>query len=249
MVLLQKKSPSPDQSLEIVFRQMDFWYQTILGSHLLKTELDELDRCLPKFFGRHLLQVGGPSEVLLFEKSPILYRTRLTPEYSSVFKGPTIQAELQALPLLSESIDVILLPHVLEFYAQARGLLQQLYTALIPGGHLLVLGFNPFSLWGIKKCCSHQKTLPWRGNFHSAAKIRHWLSSAGFVIEAQRDLFYRPPLNHPRALKKSLLLEPMGRLLWPSCGGSYLIIAKKSVSAWIAVDKPASQKISVATGT
>lgn len=219
------------EAMEIILRQMDFWYQTCLGSDLLEMEQAELDRCLIRYGGRHLLQIGGPSEVFLFEKSPIAHRVRLTPEYHSVFRGPTIQANLDHLPLLTESIDLILMPHILEYYGQPQELLRQLYPTLIPGGHLIIFGFNPYSLWGLKRCLNFgfRHTLPWHGKFRTARKVKNWLEKAGFTMEEERCLFFRPPFNSLTGLKKTLIFEAFGPLLWSNLGGIYLMVAKKNL--------------------
>jgi SAM-dependent methyltransferase len=227
-MLLQQKNKLPQHHvMEITLRQMDFWYRSALGAGLLEAEQAELDLCLPQYFGRHLLQIGGPSEVFLFEKSPISHKARLTPEYLSVFRGPTIQANLKQLPLLPESIDLVLMPHVLEFHTAPQDVIQQIYQALLPEGCVFILGFNPYSLWGIRRYLGQQKVLPWRGHFWSPARVRHWLEGAGFMIEEQRSLCFRPPLGSRALQKKTLVLEAMGRLFWPNCGGAYLIVGKK----------------------
>lgn len=233
MCISQKQNRSQDDSLDIILRQMDLWYRTPLGSLLLKIEQRELDHYLPKYVGRHLVQVGGPSEVCLFEKSSIVYRSRLTPEYSSVFLGPTIQGNLHYLPLLPESIDVILLPHVLEFISYPQNLLEQLYKALVPGGNLIIFGFNPWSFWGFKRYINQCKTLPWRGHFRRASQVIYWLKKIDYVIEAKNYLFFRPPWSSERMLKKGLLLEAMGSLFCSNNGGIYSIIAKKNAPSLI----------------
>lgn len=241
------KSHSQHNAMEIILRQMDFWYRSGLGAFLLEAEQAELDQCLPKYMGSYLLQIGGPSEVFLFEKSPIPYKARLTPEYHSVFLGPTIQSSFDNLPLLPESVDLLLMPHVLEFYADPQDLIHQIFNALRPDGTFIILGFNPYSPWGFKRTLNKQKTLPWRGHFHSATRVARWLGQAGFVIENQRNFFFRPPVNNEILHKKLLVLEGIGRLLWPNCGGVYLIVGKKVTPSLLPVSEELLRKSSVYT--
>ncbi len=228
--------------MEIVLRQMDIWYQGIPGSLLFEAERAELDTLLPQYFGQHLLQVGGPSEVFLFEKSPISHRVRLSPEYASVFRGPSVQGLFHRMPFLPESIDVVLLPHVLEFVKTPELILQQLHDVMVPEGYLLLLGFNPSSLWGWVKWFTQRKTLPWRGRFRSIAKVRQWLMHQGFEIVEQRTFFFRPPLTNKIGLRKLLFLEAIGRLFCSSFGAVYLLVAKKRVAAMIPLKQQRSQK-------
>ena len=224
-----------DDSIEIILRQMDLWYQSLLGSELLLAERIELDKILPRFFGGHLLQAGGSSETWIFEKSPIWHKIRYSPEYASVFRGPSVQGKFHQWPFLPESIDVILLPHVLEFVAKPEQVLQQSQLTLTPDGHLLILGFNPCSLWGLMKYLGRRKTLPWRGRFNTLWTLRSCLARQGFDIEEERTLFFRPPLSSKRWLRRLLAVEVIGRLLWSNCGAVYLVVAKKRIVPLIPV--------------
>lgn len=215
-------------SLDTTFRQMDLWYRSILGSYLFEAERMELDRCLEAYFGAHLVQIGGPSETFLFEKSPILHRVRLSPEYASVFRGPCVQGLVNHVPFLPESIDLILMPHVLEFISRPAELFRQCNTVLVPEGHLIILGFNPFSLWGLAKHLTNRASLPWRGRFRSRSSVCRELMREGFEIEKDLSLFFRPPVSS-HCLKKMLVLEVLGRLFWGKFGGVYLIVAKKRI--------------------
>jgi SAM-dependent methyltransferase len=213
--------------MEILLRQMDLWYKGIPGHLLIETEMAELAKILPEYNGRHLLQIGGPSEFLLFHNSPIRHRVRLSPEYSPVFSGPSVQSSFYKLPFFPESIDVILLPHVLEFVTKPEAILKEVYTVLAPEGYLILLGFNPISFWGLNKWLRRHQHLPWRGHFWSLIRVKHWLIQQDFEIVDTRAILYRPPFTHKETLKKLLFLEAMGRLCWSSMGGVYIIVAKK----------------------
>ncbi|HVV67868.1 MAG TPA: methyltransferase domain-containing protein [Gammaproteobacteria bacterium] len=231
-----------DDSMEIILRQMDLWYQSLPGSELLLAEREELDKILPRYFGGHLLQVGGSSETFIFEKSPIWHKIRYSPEYAPVFRGPSVQGKFHQWPFLPESIDVILLPHVLEFVPKPEQVLQQSQLSLTPDGHLIILGFNPCSLWGLMKCWGRRKTLPWRGRFNTLWRMRHSLAHQGFEVEEVRTLFFRPPLSSKRWLRRLLALEVIGRLLWSNCGAVYLIVAKKRLVPLIPIKSSAYRK-------
>lgn len=220
-----------------MLRQLDLWYHTPLGSSVFAAERQELNKYLPHYFGQHLLQIGGPSELWLFEQSPIQHRVRLSPEYMPVFRGPSVQGTLNALPFLPESFEVILLPHVLEFITQPTALLQQAYSLLTPEGRLILLGFNPCSIWGVVKWFKQQRTLPWRGEFRSVWAITKLMKKQGFTIEKTLTAFYRPPVRRKSWLRRLLFLEAMGRLLWADCGAVYMVIATKNVVSLLPADK------------
>lgn len=219
-------------TMEHILSRMDLWYQSALGASVLAAERAELGRFLPNYFGGHLVQLGGSSEADSFSASPIIHRLRFSPEHFSSFHGPSVRGNFTQLPFLPNSIDVIVAPHVLEFVSEPEEILQQISFALAPGGHIVIFGFNPFSLWGVKKACSFKQRceLPWLGTFWSASRIVHWLKQAGFVVTAQRSIFFRPPLVGATALRRTMVLEALGRLLWSNCGAVYLIVAEKRVA-------------------
>ena len=58
----------------------------------------------------------------------------------------SVIAEFAPLPFLPDSVDMIILPHILEFMETPEELLHDIWTSLMPNGYLLVINFNPFSL-------------------------------------------------------------------------------------------------------
>lgn len=215
--------------MDILLRQLDLWYQSVPGKMLLETEVAELNKILPKYFGSHLLQVGGPSECFIFEKSPIRNRIRISPEFAPVFKGTSVRGHLIPLCFFPESIDVILLPHVLEFVKNPIALLQEIHTCLKPEGVVILLSFNPLSLWGISKFLHQHKRLPWKGHFPTTMQLNQWLKKAEFNIVERKSIIFRPPVMEQSWMKKLFFLEMFGRACWNSFGAVNIVVAKKRV--------------------
>lgn len=215
--------------MEAMLRQMDLWYRTPLGTRLLEVEYATLTPYLQDNFGSRLLQVGGPGEVFLFHQSNTFHSVRISPEYKSIFKGPSVRGSFTDLPFLPDSMDVVLLPHVLELASDPFAILSQSQIVLAPEGRLIILGFNPWSVWGLCKYSWPHKKLPWCANFLSATRVKKWLVENGFEIEEMRSLFFRPPVKTEKSLEKWMPLEALGRLLWANNGAVYLMVARKHV--------------------
>jgi SAM-dependent methyltransferase len=209
---------------------MDQWFAKAPGSILIETESSLLSNLIPHLFGYYLLQLGMTSKNNWLSNCRIPQRIHLSPECPCHFVGPCVQGNFEELPFLPDSIDVALLPHVLEFAHNPQQILEEVYRVLIPEGYAVILGFHPWSLWGLAKVFVGRKKIPWVGKFYSSYRVRHWLTLQGFKVEDHETLFFRPPLTNTKWLKKLFFLEAVGQLLWPYLGGVYLIVAKKRVA-------------------
>lgn len=137
----------------------------------------------------------------------------------------------EQLPIASDSLDVILLPHTLEYVARPHEVLREAERTLIPEGHLLILGFNPWSQFGIRRMlCGWRNTSPWCGHFYSTVRLKDWLALLGFDTVLVQHYFFRPPLQNERIMRRLFALEQAGKRFWPPFGGGYLLVAKKRVT-------------------
>ena len=65
-----------------------------------------------------------------------------------------MRAHWHELPFDAQSIDLILLPHALEFIDNPHEVLREVDRVLRPEGRVLILGFNPWSLFGLRRVWS-----------------------------------------------------------------------------------------------
>jgi SAM-dependent methyltransferase len=215
-------------------RGLRLWYQTRLGGELLDAERQVLDQVLPNLFGYHLLQVGLP-QVKLAESSRVSHCMMMdhTPPAAPAAGVPLhcLYGEAQALPLASDSLDVLVLPHTLELEDNPHQVLREADRALVPEGHVVIVGFNPWSLWGLWRLAAgwRQRT-PWCGHFYSLTKLKDWLALLGFDAVHAESLFFRPPVQHAGIMRRLGFLERAGRRWWPILGGSYVLVARKRVA-------------------
>lgn len=211
------------------YKHLEHWFTQSPGKYLLEAESALLGNLLPRLFGYHLLQMGGTSDGLWLKDCRIPHRVHLSPTCPCDFHGSCIIGDFNHLPLIPDSVDVVLLPHLLEFVDQPKVVLQEVYNALTPEGYLVILGFHPWSLWGLARLFKHQQQVPWCGKFYSSFQVQHWLREIGYSIENHQTLFFRPPLKNAVWIKRLLFMEALGQLIWPYLGSVYLIVAKKRV--------------------
>ena len=165
------------------------WYDTPRGRILQQSETAFLKHSLTVGCKQTIVQVG----VLGWEKEFIdcsLYQHFLVIDNTArdCQAAHRIQAEPDQLPVLSNSADMVILPHLLEFSDNQHQILREVERILKPEGKLIILNFNPWSFWVWHQYFWDQKKPDsLRGNFISRTKIVDWLKLLNFGVEIARD--------------------------------------------------------------
>ncbi len=131
-----------------VTQHWDHWLSCSTGQHLLTAESKILSKLLSQYIGKHALLIGVPEQAPLLASLVTSHRFLLSPLMSKNKNLPLIESGLNELPIASGSIDLVLLPHLLEQLDNPRLLLTEACRVIKPEGYIVVVGFNPFSLWG-----------------------------------------------------------------------------------------------------
>lgn len=169
----------------LAYAQLKPWLAGAAGRKLLDVELSQVQAVLPQMFGYRLLQVGswGYGESLV-ESTPMLHHWVVGVRGGS----RTADSDGQALPIKNESVDAVLLPHSLELVKSPHRLLREVDRVLTARGHVLLNGFNPVSLWGMRQW------LPWGEgylasgtHYYTVGRVCDWLELLDFeVMEIRR---------------------------------------------------------------
>lgn len=191
---------------------------------MLGWERRQVASAVEDVFGFQALQAGLPEIDFLAEnRMPFRFRAGREP-------GCELQADAAALPIASGSIDLVVLPHVLEFSANPHQILREAERVLMPEGHLVISGFNPLSLWGAKRALGRRGgDIPWSGDFIGLLRLRDWLKLLGFELNGGKFGCYAPPFRNEVWLKRFGFMEKAGARWWPILGGVYVVRAVKRV--------------------
>ncbi len=212
---------------------LDEWFTRVPGSLIIEGELASLNRTLPDLFGYHLLQVGNVPGVDLMSQSRILSRcvVETTPQSASIVDYPCVRGLASSLPIESDSVDVALLPHVLEFEPDPHAALRESFRILVPEGHLIILGFNPWSLLGFwRVLLARGGQMPWSGSFLSHNRMKDWLALLGFDVLSMEPVFFRPPFRNEQVLNRLRFMDVAGGKAASYFSAAYVLVARKRMS-------------------
>ena len=198
------------------------WFKSPLGQYLLNLEYGYINPVVMDTFGFYAIQMGN------FDID-FLDHSRIPNKFSLNSNHADLMASNEALPFEEASVDLIIAPHILEQMAEPYELLKEIHRVLMPEGRLIISGFNPMSLWGIKRLLSFDIDYPWNTKFIPLSKIKEWLPIIGLEMVEGKMGCYVPPIQQSSWLKKLHSMEKLGDRWWPMLGGFYFLVIQKRV--------------------
>ena len=122
------------------------WLTTPLGGLLIEHERQVLNEALDDVFGIHFVQIGtwGDPKTYL----PAARTQRQTVICSALGGQAQVFCKTESLPVASDSVDAVLLPHTLETDTDPHAVLREVARVLVAEGQLLVLGFSAMGTLG-----------------------------------------------------------------------------------------------------
>ena len=203
---------------------LESWFEGPLGARVLREERALAPLALDDVFGFELLQMGawGPSRHCL-DGARTQHTTLVAPDIAA---GVTLCAPLESLPLRSDSIDAIFLPHTLELVEDPYAVLREAERVLCAEGCLIICGFNPFSGWGARhsfaRYLKRPPFPPETRRLLSERRLRDWVALLGFDVDSIYGYLGLLP-SKGRAQRTSAHT----RAAW--LAGAYLLKARKRV--------------------
>ena len=232
------------------------WLNTPAGRYVLEWEQRHLDVAVADLFGFHALQLGMPElDALRANRMPHRWVATDPPVRRTSRNGDadgaatptrTTARRVAALRIRracrspAHSLDLVVLPHALELARDPHQALREVDRVLVPEGRVVMVGFNPTSLWGLRQRLGHLRRRVWRagheglflpnaGEFMGYCRLRDWLRLLSFEVEAGRFGCYRPPMASQRWLTRLQWMDQAGERWWPVFGALYFVVAVKRV--------------------
>lgn len=225
------------------------WFDGPAGRRVLDAERRVLDEITPCIFGYHAVQVCAATPFSLLEGSRILNRVLVATADDVSGAGAGACAAACRLPFADDSIDLLVLHHGLDFEDDPHLVLREAARAVIPGGALVVVGFNPWSLFGLARLFHFgEADAPWFARCIGPHRVSDWLNVLDFRVDGLESGYHLPPLAGDAAVQRLAWLEYLGGRWWPRRGMFYVLVARKSVAPLIPVRRPQRQARPVAVG-
>lgn len=205
------------------------WFQTPLGSSLLADQQACIERHVKELSGARQLQVGLSHRLPLARGSDFIQRILTTPTWNAKIPDGVAVCDADELPFPGDSMDLVILHHTVDFAAHPHQALREASRVLRGEGTMVLIGFNPFSLWGLRKLVSRNRGGPWAGRFMMKSRMEDWLRLLDFSVESTGSSFFRLPLQRAVARERKGLVERLCGNRFLPLGGYYCIRAKKRV--------------------
>ena len=213
---------------------LEGWLQTPAGVYLRAWEQTCLDNLTADIFGYNAVQIGMPQiDALAANRMPYkILADRKARATQDMVRAVDLTLDYTELPFASQSIDLLVLPHVLEFSTDPHQVLREVERVLIPEGQVIICGFNPASLWGARNMLRRvggTSFLPRTEELISMPRMKDWLKLLNMGASQSHFGCYAPACRTEKWLHRYAFMDNAGPRWWPFFGGVYIVQAIKRV--------------------
>ncbi len=248
-----------DQIIGLQDTTLQNWLLTPPGQYLLQWERAQIDAAVADVFGYHALQLGW-SDIAGLQANRMPHQW-LALGHAGPGSSTSLVCDFSALPFAEASLDLLVMPHTLEFSLDPHATLREAARVLVPEGRVVICGLNPTSLWGWRqqrgrmaiKAGVGSLYLPDSGDMIGYWRLRDWLRLLSFEVESGSFGCYRPAVRSQSWLDRTAWMDTLGARYWPILGAAYCITAVKRVRgmrmlgpAWKKAPRMATAPVAIA---
>jgi len=210
------------------FANIDEWYQSETGQYLFAELVERISPLMATTFGYYSLQVGCAGLAAQLQESCRIKHQFTLDDLGSMAQ---IRSNTSMLPVASDSVDLVILMHHLSNTSEPHAILREAFRILIPEGKLVIIDFNPMSLWGLRYLVqSWLEHVPFNGHYYTARRIDDWMRLLVFDQEKHYRVGYMPPIQKPSITRHLGWLEKGTRNWLPVLGALNLLVYTKNIS-------------------
>lgn len=213
---------------------LEDWFQSALGRSLLANQRPVIERKISRLFGFHQVEIGVSHRIPVGNPSNLGHKFHVIPSWQPDLPENTVVCASDELSLDHDSVDLAILHHTLDFASDPHQTLREASRIIKSSGYLLIVGFNPLSIWGMRRWLSRSKNAPWNNRFLSGRRVEDWLNLLDFKVDQPKYYFYQPPAQNLGLLNRFNWVQNLLNSKVP-LGAYYVIMAQKQVGSRIRV--------------
>lgn len=182
-----------------------------------------LNAHLPHYFGYELL-VLGELHAKAAKKSPVSHHSAIVPELLLGTEGAV--AQWHQLPLVPDSVDIILAKHAIEQLEDPSAFLAEIHTTLRHDGYLLLCQFNAWhpQAHDVQKKVVKPVTNE-QGKLYAPGHLKNLLKAHGFEVVKTHRYGCQVAMRHASGIPSKL--QNLAYRMCPSLSLGYLMVAQK----------------------
>lgn len=172
----------------VLYHGINDWYNSNSGQNLAQDIALSLSDSLSQCFGYYAVQIGCSNL-----SDQVIQKSRVRHKFVLDYQEAEILAQQEYLPIANDSVDLVVAAHCLPYSPHPHALLREIDRIMVPEAKLIIIEFNPFSLWGLRhNLQAWLEKMPWTGHLFSQRRLYDWLSILGFkkmqLIKSHYDL-------------------------------------------------------------
>ncbi|MFT7387559.1 MAG: SAM-dependent methyltransferase [Candidatus Endobugula sp.] len=210
------------------------WFLSPLGQRVLSEEQKIIDALLLKMFGYHLMQLSVLPSVPLFSNTVTGHQFMVEPVSSIALalvdkSMLSVNAHFEYLPIDADVIDVAIVHHALDFSTHPHQLLREATRTLIPNGHIILVGFNPFSLLGLGHSIARllSRSYIYRRQRLPVSRLKDWFEVLDLELVYSQQGYHGLPLHRYDSARLNRILK----WVLPFWGGFYVLVLRKNIAS------------------
>jgi len=191
------------------------------GRNLLSHERNYLIKIVSDIYGNYSLQLAMP-EINFLQGNQIVNHYVINHD---------VMSDLRFMAIESNSVDLIVCPHILEFESNYHHILQELYRILRADGKIIFICFNQHSLFSMMR---HKNSVLKQLNFIDLPELKYQLTALNFVIDGGKFINYLPVCKKARRIHQLTWLDKVGDRWFPTLSNVFVVVAHKEVVSFTA---------------
>ena len=216
------------------FKMLEEWFHSPHGSYVAKAIAEELSHLNQLLYGEHLIQLGGALDNAWLSDLHFRYKWLFNPQIEPNPMKVSCSTLINVLPIDRENIDCVVAPFTIDAFALKDTMIDEIDRILKPMGHVVLLGINPMSLWGLwlrfSKCNCFGE---FRGFPKSVLSVKRAMIQRGYLQCYYNGFYFIPPVSNQNLLSSLVFLNQVGKMISPMPAAFYCLVMQKHVDNYI----------------